>query len=123
MTDTKTDNLDQTVATLFDSVTAEEAKLMKGQFDLKTIGPVLTICMQFVGTMTNLSGIQKKQLVIAILKKICPNDAIDQLIPPMIDILVSVDDGKIKINPTISNWFCCCKKRTPVVTRTGTQSK
>jgi hypothetical protein len=117
MTDTKTDDLDQTVATLFDSVTAEEAKLLKGEFDLKTIGSVLAICMQFVGTMKNKTGQQKKDLVIAILQKICPDDAIDTLIPPMIDLLVSVDAGEIEINPTISNWFCCCKKRTPVVTR------
>ena len=113
MTDVK---LDKTVATLFESVTAAEAQVLKGKFDLKTITPTLIICMRFVGTQYKaLTGAQKKQLVIDILQKICPNDLIDQLIPPMIDYLVAVDGGNLKINPTIWDTITCCCKKKPVV--------
>jgi hypothetical protein len=126
MTATKSDNklnLDQTVATLFDSVTVAEAQVLKGKFDIKTITPTLLICMRFVGTQyKSLTGQQKKDLVIKLLQKICPDDLIDQLIPPLIDYFVAVDGGNLKINPTFIDNFCCCCKKKPVVPEVVTTS-
>ena len=84
---------------------------------------VLPKLMQHVENYKNLSGSQKKDLVISILKHIIDitdgpgNDAIwdpilKQLVPTLIDTLITVNDGKLKLRKKHS-WLrkllLCCK--------------
>lgn len=74
--------------------------------DKKNIPLLLVSCMSFVGNdFKTLSGLQKKELVIKLLQHVCPDDTIDIMIPMMIDVLVSVDKGDLKINPSITTGF------------------
>jgi hypothetical protein len=104
---------------LIDSIAKEVDELLTIQkIDRKNALQVLSIVMKLVGfNYSHLSGQTKKEIVILVLQQISPNDMIDQAIPYLIDLLISVEKDQIKFNPTFVDWIkkcfsCkCCKKQ------------
>lgn len=79
--------------------------------DTNNIPSLVALAMTFVGhNFRDLTGADKKKLVIRLLQELSPIDLLDAMIPMMIDVLVSVDKGKIVINPKITGGFRSCFK-------------
>lgn len=90
------------------------------KFDVEDITKVLPRLITHVEKFKELEGAEKKNLIITILKHIVdktdgPGDdavwdpIIKSLIPGMIDMLLEVNDGKLKLRKK-SCLSCCCPK-------------
>ena len=93
-------------------------------FDIENIMDVLPQIIKHVQHYKNLNGKQKKDMIVAMLKHIVDitdgpgNDAIwdpiiKRLIPSVVNALVKVDQGKLKLNtkaPCLRLFSCCLPK-------------
>ena len=93
-------------------------------FDIENIMDVLPQIIAHVQHYINLNGKQKKDMIVAMLKHIVDitdgpgNDAIwdpiiKRLIPSVVNALVKVDQGKLKLNtkaPCLRLFSCCLPK-------------
>ncbi len=107
------------VSRLYDEI---EAMIDGKKIDATSIISVATLLMKTVEKYTDVNGIQKKEIVLAVLRKIVEEKVDDQdekknilflietTVPPVIDALVSVDKGqlKIKIQKGCKSLFPCC---------------
>lgn len=66
--------------------------------------------MTRIGNHKNLTGDEKKKWVLLRLKEEMDYDEnLENIIMEVIDYIVLVDSGSIKINPVIKNNLCCFK--------------
>jgi hypothetical protein len=69
--------------------------------------------MQIVEKVPKLSGQEKKEVVVASLKKLLEKKGVDTgllaLVPSVIDVLISVEKGLVHIAPTKEEVEKCCK--------------
>ena len=94
-------------------------------FGVDKIMSILPKLMQHVENYKNLRGVQKRELIISMLKHIIDitdgpgNDAIwdpilKQLVPSLIDTLIEVDSGRLKLRKKpgfLGRLFCCKPKK------------
>ena len=94
-------------------------------FGVDKIMSILPKLMQHVENYKNLRGVQKRELIISMLKHIIDitdgpgNDAIwdpilKQLVPSLIDTLVEVDSGRLRLRKKpgfLGKLFCCKPKK------------
>lgn len=106
----------------------EKAKALPGIITEMTTQIVPSMMLD-VGKLKNLTGKEKKQLIIDTiqlsiteafkeLNKIpeLANESWDEslrdllitVIAPTIDLLIKVENGNLKFNPKIKRFFCCC---------------
>ena len=93
-------------------------------FKIENLIEVLPSIIKHVQTFKNLTGAQKKNMIIAMLRHLVditdgPGDdelwdpIIKRLLPSMVDMLVKVDQGKLKLNTnpcrSILGIFSCCR--------------
>ncbi len=93
-------------------------------FKIENLLEVLPQIIQHVQTFKNLTGIQKKNMIVAMLRHLVditdgPGDdelwdpIIKRLLPGMVDMLVKVDQGKLKLNTnpcrSVLGIFSCCR--------------
>ena len=93
-------------------------------FKIENIVEVLPQIIRHVQTFKNLSGSQKKNMIVSMLRHLVditdgPGDddlwdpIIKRLIPGMVDMLVKVDQGKLKLNTSpcrsVLGIFSCCR--------------
>jgi len=94
-------------------------KIFNGNIDIKNITECTVILMEQVGKIKKLSGKEKKELVTKILIHLVKktetgeiDETLDKvlifIIPEVIDKMVSVDKGKLVINPKVSQWTKKC---------------
>lgn len=101
---------------LYNTLTKNNSPLTKENITIIVIN-----LMQFVEKYPDLTGDQKKQLVIHVIKKFIKDTTskeeeevlltfVDIFLPSVIDTLVSVDKKKIviKLKKTFSSCFPCC---------------
>lgn len=69
----------------------------------------VTFCMKEAGKITQMDGKDKKSLVLINLTFCIQDPTLKELIPFLVDQLISVEKGKIRINPKIKflTKFCC----------------
>lgn len=92
-------------------------------FKIENIVEVLPEIIRHVQTFKNLTGSQKKNMIVSMLKHLVditdgPGDdelwdpIIKRLLPGMVDMLVKVDQGKLKLNTSpcrsVLGIFSCC---------------
>jgi hypothetical protein len=86
-----------------------ELKSFSSSPSLSELLDVTIKLMQVAGKWPHTSGRQKKQFVIETLQAACPSDAVDQAIPHLIDLLISVENGQLKFNvPEQVTGLCKC---------------
>jgi hypothetical protein len=56
-------------------------------FQWDNVGTVLLHAIRLMADVSVLSGPQKKEAVIAALVEVCPNDDVDKLVPPFVDLV------------------------------------
>ena len=93
-------------------------------FKIENLLEVLPQIIQHVQTFKNLTGLQKKNMIVAMLRHLVditdgPGDdelwdpIIKRLLPGMVDMLVKVDQGKLKLNTnpcrSVLGIFSCCR--------------
>ena len=93
-------------------------------FKIENIVEVLPEIIRHVQTFKNLNGSQKKNMIVSMLKHLVditdgPGDdelwdpIIKRLLPGMVDMLVKVDQGKLKLNTSpcrsVLGIFSCCR--------------
>ena len=93
-------------------------------FKIENLLEVLPQIIKHVQTFKNLTGLQKKNMIIAMLRHLVditdgPGDdelwdpIIKRLLPGMVDMLVKVDQGKLKLNTnpcrSVLGIFSCCR--------------
>jgi hypothetical protein len=93
-------------------------------FKIENIVEVLPEIIRHVQTFKNLTGSQKKNMIVSMLKHLVditdgPGDdelwdpIIKRLLPGMVDMLVKVDQGKLKLNTSpcrsVLGIFSCCR--------------
>ncbi len=94
-------------------------KSFKGKVDMKNITECTVILMEQVGKIKKLTGKEKKTLVTELLIHLIEktdsgeiDETLDKIlifvIPEVIDKMVSVEKGKLVINPKISQWTKNC---------------
>ena len=107
------------VSRLYDEI---ETMINGKKIDAASIISIATLLMKTVEKYSDVKGIQKKEIVLAVLRKVVEekiDDAderssvlflIEQTVPPVIDALVAVDKGqlKIKIQKGCKSIFSCC---------------
>ena len=107
------------VSRLYDEI---ETMIYGKKIDAASIISIATLLMKTVEKYSDVKGIQKKEIVLAVLRKVVEekiNDAderssvlflIEHTVPPVIDALVAVDKGqlKIKIQKGCKSIFSCC---------------
>ena len=107
------------VSRLYDEI---ESMIDGKKIDAASIISIATLLMMTVEKYSDVKGIQKKEIVLAVLRKVVEekiDDAderssvlflIEQTVPPVIDALVAVDKGqlKIKIQKGCKSIFSCC---------------
>ena len=86
-------------------------------FNLENMLEVVVECIQYLSTVKNLSGHQKRQVIIdAILLLLDETNSgelevyepiIKSMIPATINVLIDVEKKKIKLNKKVG-WKCCC---------------
>lgn len=93
-----------------------------GKFNIVTVTPAVAILMKLMETYPNLSGIEKKRLVIAVLQKAVDESdfsdeekaisklVIEQIVPDVIDLVVSAAKGNLNLNIKKSCFACLGKK-------------
>ena len=94
-------------------------------FKIENLLEVLPQIIKHVQTFKNLTGLQKKNMIIAMLRHLVditdgPGDdelwdpIIKRLLPGMVDMLVKVDQGKLKLNTnpcrSVLGIFSCCRR-------------
>lgn len=95
-----------------------------GKFNIVTITPAVAILMRLMETYPTLTGVEKKRLVIAILQKAVEESGlsdeekvvtlmvVDQVVPDVIDLVVSAAKGNLGLNIKEScNAFSCFGKK------------
>ena len=126
-TPVETDTKRKTVGFLVDIESKAIAQTFANleDFDVGKMVTVLPKLMQHVEHYRNLSGSQKKQLVITMLKHIIDvtdgpgNDDIwdpilKMMVPSLIDTLITVNDGKLRLRKKhgwLRKLLLCCKKK------------
>jgi len=97
----------------------------KGMLTTTTIVVTTLQLMKLVESYRHMTGVQKKQIVIKALEalvseiadeedsnesqeKIALEQFLKLFIPSVIDNLITVDNGKLKIKPRCSSLFKCC---------------
>tara|TARA_B100001175_G_C19479774_1_gene626427 strand:+ start:1241 stop:1579 length:339 start_codon:yes stop_codon:yes gene_type:complete len=107
------------VSRLYDEI---ETMINGKKVDASSIISIATLLMKTVETYSDVKGIQKKEIVLAVLRKVVeekissPEERanvlflVEQTVPPVIDALVAVDKGqlKIKIQKGCKSLFPCC---------------
>ena len=107
------------VARLYDEV---ESIISNKKIDAGSMISVVTLLMKTVDKYTDVNGIQKKEVVLAVLRKIIEETVkdeserqnilylADQAVPAVIDTIVSIDKGqlKIKIEKGCKKLTSCC---------------
>jgi len=107
------------VSRLYDEI---ETLIEGKKIDAGSIISIATLLMKTVEKYSDVNGIQKKEIVLAVLRKIVqekisdPDERanvlflVEQTVPPVIDALVAVDKGqlKIKIQKGCKSLFSCC---------------
>ena len=93
-------------------------------FKIENIVEVLPQIIRHVQTFKNLTGSQKKNMIVSMLKHLVditdgPGDdelwdpIIKRLLPGMVDMLVKVDQGKLRLNTSpcrsVLGIFSCCR--------------
>ena len=93
-------------------------------FKIENLLEVLPQIIQHVQTFKNLTGLQKKNMIVSMLRHLVditdgPGDdelwdpIIKRLLPGMVDMLVKVDQGKLKLNTnpcrSVLGIFSCCR--------------
>ena len=93
-------------------------------FKIENLTEVLPSIIKHVQTFKNLTGVQKKNMIISMLRHLVdindgPGDdelwdpIIKRLLPGMVDMLVKVDQGKLKLNTnpcrSVLGIFSCCR--------------
>ena len=93
-------------------------------FKIENLLEVLPQIIKHVQTFKNLTGLQKKNMIVAMLRHLVditdgPGDdelwdpIIKRLLPGMVDMLVKVDQGKLKLNTnpcrSVLGIFSCCR--------------
>jgi hypothetical protein len=93
-------------------------------FKIENIVEVLPEIIRHVQTFKNLTGSQKKNMIVSMLKHLVditdgPGDdelwdpIIKRLLPGMVDMLVKVDQGKLRLNTSpcrsVLGIFSCCR--------------
>jgi hypothetical protein len=93
-------------------------------FKIENLMEVLPQIIQHVQTFKNLTGTQKKNMIVSMLRHLVditdgPGDdelwdpIIKRLLPGMVDMLVKVDQGKLKLNTnpcrSVLGIFSCCR--------------
>ena len=93
-------------------------------FKIENLIEVLPSIIKHVQTFKNLTGAQKKNMIISMLRHLVditdgPGDdelwdpIIKRLLPSMVDMLVKVDQGKLKLNTnpcrSVLGIFSCCR--------------
>ena len=93
-------------------------------FKIENLLEVLPQIIKHVQTFKNLTGLQKKNMIVSMLRHLVditdgPGDdelwdpIIKRLLPGMVDMLVKVDQGKLKLNTnpcrSVLGIFSCCR--------------
>ena len=92
-------------------------KLYKRGVNLHTINGLVTDLMGYIGSVKGLSGLDKKKEVIDLTIFVIKNtdsgpledyeSYIIDILPVLIDILIQVQDGKLRFNPVVFKLFSC----------------
>ena len=107
------------VSRLYDEI---ETMIKGKKVDAASIVSIATLLMKTVEKYSDVQGIQKKEIVLAVLRKVVDEGVedpteksnvlflVEQTVPPVIDALVAVDKGqlKIKIQKGCKSVFSCC---------------
>lgn len=75
--------------------------------DSKQILPMLVKFMKIAGQYTDKTGEQKKRFVIDSITQKINDDAVAEIIGDVIDYLVDVEKGRLRINPAVKRFMCC----------------
>lgn len=93
-------------------VSSLEALIGGEEITPATVVSLVINCMQIVETVPNLPGQEKKDLVVAGVRKLLEKKGVDTgilaLVPSVIDVLISVEKGLVKIAPTKEEVKKCC---------------
>ncbi len=90
--------------------------------DASNIISIVTLLMKTVEKYSDVQGIQKREIVLAVLRKVVEENIsdpdekanvlfmVEKTVPPVIDALVAVNKGqlKIKIQKGCKSLFSCC---------------
>ena len=83
-----------------------EFKKSKGDvFEWKDIPSLVLVGVKFLALNPHHTGLEKKQILTDALVELCPDDDIDQLIPPFIDLVWTLVKRE-----TCYAVCCCCKE-------------
>jgi replicative superfamily II helicase len=84
------------------------------ELSLLNIMDTLLKLMKKVETISNLKGEEKKRLVLEAIEFLLKKSKLDEtflkVLPDLIDSIISVEKGEIKIKESISKNFLCCFK-------------
>lgn len=110
--------LSANVETNVESVVKDISVLIKGDITPAVIVDLCMAAMQCVEQIPRLSGIEKKALVVQALTTILKNNGVDPgvlvLVPPFIDLIISVVNGEAKLVEDVKSCWAeivsKCKK-------------
>lgn len=58
------------------------------RLNLKDIPQAVLTGVRRLENIPHMNGAQKKEVLVRVLQEMCPNDTLDEIIPPLIDIVV-----------------------------------
>ena len=131
----KKPSLDQSVGQIVDSLVDRCVTIIRvNQYDAENIiiniPIVVGMIMSIVENYKNLSGTEKKNVVVKVIKKLIGEriptfvkleeshhkklELVVQIVPSIIDVLIDVANGRYNINEVVSclkKWCCCCRPK------------
>jgi len=87
-------------------------KILQTRYKNSGIDKITTIVIDSMSMISseNIPGARKKEFVLDTLRNIIKDDYAEIIIVNMIDIIISVEKGKIRINPKVKKVFSCFGK-------------
>lgn len=78
------------------------------EFTAAKIPEILVFLIQYMAIhYQEARGVSKKRVVVMVLQELCPDDTLDLLIPPLIDIMIDVYRNRIMLLPKECCEKCC----------------
>ncbi len=89
---------------------------------LQDLSKIVAECMSIVGKAKSLESHEKKELVLKVIQKMMEGmegeQYINMILPSLIDIMISIENGEIKLNENVKNTvmfginLCCAAPKT-----------
>jgi hypothetical protein len=89
------------------SLLRQLSQLPTGPISWNHVPPLLVSCIRLLAHYRNVINEDKKRICIRTLQILCPDDKIDELIPPFVDMVWGLVKASVE-NEGCRRWCCCC---------------